>query len=228
LPEELRNIEEVLHKLGICFKTVEENCCGYPLYLAGYLKETRELAAETSKALKPFKLVVTACPACLRSFREVYQGQLKMELPSVLHLTQFLTEKGALNNTKFKQVDMKVMYHDPCELGRELGIYEEPRKVLNRVPGLRIFEQRFTRESSACCGGGGLLPAFSPSIASMAAARKLTQEDKVPVDLDAVVTTCPQCVLNMRRGLQMWVEDEALNKIQVLDLAQLLNQALGD
>ena len=228
LPEELKNTEEVLQRLGIRFKTIEEKCCGYPLYLAGYLKETRELAAEVSNVLKSFKLVVTACPACLRSFKEVYQGQLNMELPLVLHLTQFLAEKGALDNAKFKVVNMKVMYHDPCELGRELGVYEEPRKLLNLVPGLKIFEQRFTRESSACCGGGGLLPAFSPSIASMEAARKLTQEDKVPADLDAVVTTCPQCVLNMRRGLQMWVEDEALKKIRVLDLTQLLSQALGD
>ena len=228
LPEELRSIENVLRKLGINFKTLEEKCCGYPLFLAGYLREADDLAVENAKMLKPFELVVTSCPACLRSFKEIYQDRLHLVLPHVLHFSQFLADKGIITNNQLKAVDMKVMYHDPCELGRELGIYEEPRKLLSLVPGLRLFEQRFTREASACCGGGGLLPAFSPSLATMAAARKLTQEDKVPGDLDAVVTTCPQCILNMRKGLNMWVEEDSLKKLQILDLAQILDRALGD
>jgi Fe-S oxidoreductase len=228
LPEELRSIENVLRKLGIRFKIVEEKCCGYPLFLAGYLREADDLAVENAKMLKPFELVVTSCPACLRSFKEIYQDRLHLVLPPVLHLSQFLVDKGVITNNQLKPVDMKVMYHDPCELGRELGIYEEPRKLLSLVPGIRLFEQRFVREASACCGGGGLLPAFSPSLATMAAARKLTQEDKVPEDLDAVVTTCPQCILNMRKGLNMWVEEDSLKDLRILDLAQILDKALGD
>ena len=228
LLEEMRSIENVLHKLGIRFKTMEEKCCGYPLFLAGYLREADDLAVENANMLKLFELVVTSCPACLRSFKEIYQDRLHLVLPPVLHFSQFLANKGIITSNQLKAVDMKIMYHDPCELGRELGIYEEPRKLLSLVPGLRLFEQRFTREASACCGGGGLLPAFSPSLATMAAARKLTQEDKVPGDLDAVVTTCPQCILNMRKGLNMWVEEDSLKKLQILDLAQILDRALGD
>jgi Fe-S oxidoreductase len=228
LPEELKSIENVLRKLGIRFETIEEKCCGYPLFLAGYLREADDLAVENAKMLEPFELVVTSCPACLRSFKEIYQDRLHLVLPHVLHLSQFLVNKGIMTNNQLKPVDMKVMYHDPCELGRELGIYEEPRKLLSLVPGIRLFEQRFTREASACCGGGGLLPAFSPSLATMAAARKLTQEDKVPGDLDAVVTTCPQCISNMRKGLNMWVEEDSLKHLQILDLAQILDKALGD
>ncbi|MFB0543650.1 MAG: (Fe-S)-binding protein [Candidatus Bathyarchaeia archaeon] len=230
LPEELRSIEEVLHKLKIPFKTLEEECCGYPLFLSGYLKGIEELATEVSKAMGSFKLIVTACPACLKAFEEFYRERLHIELPRVLHLTQFLVEKeeeGVLTKDRLKPVNMKVMYHDPCELGRDRNVYEEPRRLLGLVPGLRLFEQRFTREASACCGGGGLLPAFSPTLASMAAARKLTQEDRVPEDLDAVVTTCPQCILNMRRGLEMWVEEESLEGLKVLGLAQILDKALG-
>lgn len=230
LPEELKSIERVLRRVGVAFSTLEEGCCGYPLFLSGYQREARDLAVENIDEIGSFRLIVTACPACLRAFKEVYEEHFGLSLPPVLHLTQFLDEKvkeGVLTRDRLRPVKLKVMYHDPCELGRAMGVYEEPRRLLGLVPGLRLFEQRFTREASACCGGGGLLPAFFPSLASMAAARKLTQEDRVPEDLDAVVTTCPQCILNLRKGLEMWVEEEGLEDLQVLDLAQILDMALG-
>lgn len=228
LGEELESIESVLGKLDVAFETVEEKCCGYPLFLAGYPDDVKSLAEEFVEVVRPFGLVVTACPACLRAFREVYQEQLKIEIPDVLHLTEFLAKKadeGVLKVDRLRAVDMKVMYHDPCELGRALGVYEDPRRLLSLIPGLRVFEQRFTRENSACCGGGGLLPAFFGSLSTMAASRMLTQEDRVPEDLDAVVTTCPQCIVNMRRGVEMWVEGPA-KRVKVVELAQVLDEAL--
>ncbi len=230
LPDELRSIERVLHKLDVAFDTIEEGCCGYPLFLSGYHGELRDLAVERAEEIAGFRLLITACPACLRAFKEVYGKYLGLRLPKVLHITQFLVEKveeGVLTRNRLKPLNLKVMYHDPCELGRGMGIYEEPRRLLSLVPNLRLFEQRFTREASACCGGGGLLPAFFPSLAVMAAARKLTREDQVPEDLDAIVTTCPQCILNMRRGLEMWVEGD-LEDLQVLSLTQILDMSLGD
>ncbi len=231
LPDELGSIEKVLKKLDISFSSIEEECCGYPLLLTGHLKEMEEQAIETANLISPFKLVITACPACLRSFKEIFQERLQLDIPRVLHLTQFLSEKadeGVLEQERFKPVDMFVMYHDPCEMGRVMGVSEDPRRLLELVPSLKLFEQRFTKEASACCGGGGLLPTFSPTLASMAAARKMTQEDRIPEDIDAIVTTCPQCILNMRRGLDLWIEDEFLKDVQVLDLTEIMNMALRD
>ena len=231
LPDELAKIEKVLNKLEIPFSSIEETCCGYPLLLAGHLKKMEEQVLETAKLISPFNLIVTACPACLRSFKEIYQERLHLKLPRILHLVQFLSEKideGVLTTEKLKPIDMRVMYHDPCELGRVMNVSEDPRKILELIPNLHLYEQRFTKEASACCGGGGLLPTFSPTLASMAAARKLTQEDVLPEDIDAIVTTCPQCILNMRRGLDLWTEDEFLEDVQVLDLAEIIDMAIGE
>lgn len=231
LPDELDNIENILKKLEIPFNSIEEECCGYPLLLAGYLEEMEELAMEIAKIISPYKTIITACPACLRSFKEIFQERLHLEIPRVLHLVQFLLKKvdeGILIKERLKPVDIKVMYHDPCEMGRMMGVTEEPRKLLEQVPSLKLFEQRFTRDSAACCGGGGLLPTFYPTLASMAAVRKLTEEDKIPEDLNAVVTTCPQCILNIRKGLEMWAEDDFLEDVQVMDLTTIMNMALGD
>jgi Fe-S oxidoreductase len=231
LPDELAKIEKVLNKLEIPFSSIEEECCGYPLLLTGHLKKMEEQVLETAKLISPFNLIVTACPACLRSFKEIYQERLHLRLPRILHLVQFLSEKideGVLTTEKLKPIDMRVMYHDPCELGRVMNVSEDPRKILELIPNLHLYEQRFTKEASACCGGGGLLPTFSPTLASMAAARKLTQEDELPEDIDAIVTTCPQCILNMRRGLDLWSEDEFLEDVQVLDLAEIIDMAIGE
>lgn len=227
LIEELEKIQMLLERLGCPFQIIEENCCGYPLFLMGCQGEMKRLAVENAEKLKRFDLIVVPCPACLRAFKEIYEERMGLRLPRVLHLTQFLVEVLRERPIEFREVKMKVMYHDPCELGRRMGIYDEPRALLKLIPGLEIFEQRFTRERSACCGGGGLLTAVAPSIASMAAARKLVEEDRISGELDAIVTACPQCILNMRRGLELWVEDENLRGIKVLDIAQILDMALG-
>jgi Fe-S oxidoreductase len=115
------------------------------------------------------------------------------------------------------------MYHDPCELGRHEGIYEAPRRLLKLIPGLKFFEPRFTREEAACCGGGGLLSAFSPTFASLVSVRKLTLEDKVPDNVDSVVTECPQCIVNMRKALELWIDDKEYG---ITSLAQLMNDSI--
>lgn len=231
LPNENQEIQSLLAKLDIDFEVMEEECCGLPLFAGGYRTESKKVAEGLASGIGGFERVVTACPACFRMFKSIYPDELGVKPPEILHITQLLNEKadeGVLAPSRFRPVEMTVMYHDPCELGRHEGIYNEPRRLLGLVPGLRLFEPRFTREEAACCGGGGLLPALSPSLASMIGARKLTLEDQIPGDVDALITACPQCIVNIRRGLDLWVEDEGLMDLRVLDLAQLLNDALGD
>jgi len=229
LPDEEQCIQSLLTKLGIEFEIMEEACCGLPLYAGGYRHESKKMAEDLESMVGKFRRIVTACPACFRMFKSIYPDELGVKPPEVLHLTQFLNEKadeGVLTASRFRTLEMTVMYHDPCELGRHEGIYDEPRRLLGLLPGLGFFEPRFTREEAACCGGGGLLPALSPSLASMVGARKLAFEDRVPEEVDAVVTACPQCTLNMRKGLELWAEDGGITDLRILGLAQLLNDAI--
>jgi len=228
LPQELSCFLRLLEKLDVNFSLLEEEgCCGFPLILSGCWSEARSRAGEVVDRLKGYSTVVAPCPACFRMFREFYP-KLGFKPPEVLHSTQFLhalLQNGVLSTDRLKQVRMKVMYHDPCELGRHSGVYEEPRELLSAVPGVTFYEPRFTRERAACCGGGGLLPLYFPTLSVMVASRKLLKEDEIPSDLDAIVTSCPQCILNLRRGVE-WIGNEKPLNVKVLSVSQLLERAL--
>jgi len=222
-------IMALLPRLRVNFRLLEkEDCCGLPLIFAGYLDEASEQARKNLDKIGEVEQVVTPCPACYRAFNHFYPSLLHLDIPfRVVHLTQFLSsllDKGVLRSSGLKPLKVKVMYHDPCELGRHSKIYEEPRRILKAIPGLNLYEPRFTRERAACCGGGGLLYAYFPTLSSLVAARKLLDEDRVPRDLEAVVTACPQCIINLR---QAWFEGEAPS-VKIWDIAQVLNMALRE
>jgi Fe-S oxidoreductase len=221
-------IIKLLTRLNINFRTLDkEDCCGYPLILVGYTDEATKFAENCVKKLKDTNSVITSCPACYRSFKDFYPNLLKRRLPfDVKHSTQYywsLIDKGVLKSSKLKPIKMKVMYHEPCELGRHSNIYDEPRNILNVIPGLEVYYPRFNYNLSACCGGGGLVSAYFPTLSSLAAARKLLEEDRIPKDLQGIVTECPQCISNLQ---QAWIEDQTMN-IEFFNFAKLLNRALG-
>ena len=172
-------------------------------------------------------MIVTPCPACYRMFTQIFPEELGKKLkPNVLHTSQFflkLIKEGRL--VPKNKVGMKIMYHDPCELGRHSGIYDEPRELISSIPGLEIFRPRFEREKSVCCGGGGLLPAFFASLSAKIAARKIEEEDRVPEDLDAIVAGCPQCISNIRMGLP-YLKNKDLRNLKVINLAQLIEMSI--
>lgn len=226
LKEELKTLEKVFNSLKIKYTTLEEECCGYPLHLMGSLDGLTEIADRNSKRLQDYSLIVTPCPACLRCFTEVYTT-IGVETSPIIHITSLLAEraeKGEIYPGKLRRLNLKAMYHDPCELGRGMNIYDQPRTLIEMIPGVTLQETRFSKEISTCCGGGGLLPALTPSIASLIAARKLLEEDRIPEDLDVIVTACPQCLINLRRGIHTWSDRE----VRVLDITQLIKETLRD
>jgi heterodisulfide reductase subunit D len=173
--------------------------------------------------------VVATCPACYRAFNEFYPTLLGSKLPfRVMHITQYyceLIDSGVLKPSILKPLKMRVMYHDSCELGRHSKIFEEPRRLFKLIPGLTLYEPRFARESSICCGGGGLVSAYFPTLSVMVASRKILEEDRIPNDVDAIIAECPQCVNNLQRA---WNKDGTPLGIKVYNLAKILNMSLGD
>ena len=226
LKREFQSVLKVLEALDVEFEVVgEEMCCGFPVFIAGYTEDARRIGAEVLEALDGCRTVVTACPACMRGFRETYPSVGLKPRFETLHVTEFLDRVLSERSYEFKPLEASVMYHDPCELGRHMGVYEEPRRVLKRIPGLKLVESRFNREKSVCCGGGGLLPMFAPFLSPQVAVRKLLQEDEVKGRVDVVVTACPQCVSNLRSGVEEWDGDE-LRGLRVMDFCQLLEEVL--
>ena len=136
--------------------SVDESCCGFPLYLMGsnaFEDHARHLMDAIQKT--GASELVTPCAGCYKTFQKIYPqiGDLGMEIShSVLYLNR-LAEEGKISFEK--RIEKKVTYHDPCDLGRALKIFEEPRDLLKRIPGLQLVEMSRNRLRARCCGGGG-------------------------------------------------------------------------
>lgn len=230
VPETASKIKHVLEKVGINVVTVDDGiCCGYPLILAGFSEKLSEMASRVVKRIENAKcdLMIVHCPGCLRVFKHVYP-QLGFKLPNVLHTTQVLVQLLNANVLKLnKKVELKITYHDPCDLGRHLGIYEEPRKILSSIPGIVLIElsEVLAKEYSKCCGGGGLVRMLIPPLSSQIAVDRLI-EDIAELEVQAVVTACPTCLKTLKDASIVAETLYGFN-IKVLDIVDLIYNAVG-
>jgi Fe-S oxidoreductase len=141
--------------------------------------------------------IITNCPAC---FKILSGYGLKVE-----HISQTIWEK--IGKIKTKQ-DGKITYHDPCHLGRQSGIYDEPRDILKNI-GFKVIELRNNKESSICCGAGGGLKTNCPETSNQISSNLLSQ-----VKTKRLVTPCPMCYAQFR--------ENAPKRLNVLEFSEVL------
>jgi len=202
----------------------EEGCCGSVLLRTGQRDPVVDnyAKANVEKILaRGVETLVTSCAGCFRTFYKDYP-EIIGDLPfKVLHSSQYI--KGLIENgdIKFREgLPLKVTYHDPCHLGRHVGVYDDPRNVIKAIPGVKLVEMPACREEARCCGaGGGLRSAFRELSIAIAANRLRT--DALPTGAEALVTPCPFCILNFEDAV-----DAAGTKIDILDLTELVCKAL--
>ena len=214
---------EVLRTAGVSFGILgdREACCGEAIRRAGAEEVFQEVAAANVTAFADAgvrKAVVTS-PHCFRTFDREYP-ELGADFETV-HQSQLfarLIERGSLNPSK--ELGKKVVYHDPCALGRGSGIYDEPRQVLRSIPGLELVEiPNYSREYSLCCGGGGGGVWLERPKGERLSDIRLGQA--VATGAEVLAVACPYC-------LQMF-EDSAKTMdldIEVKDIAELLAESL--
>ncbi|MBI4790407.1 MAG: (Fe-S)-binding protein [Chloroflexi bacterium] len=210
----------LLSKLGLNFAMLAEDaCCGYPLYDIGQMQAMRENALRTAAQLKEFQpaTILTTCAGCYRALKVVYPKQLGIDPGTqVKHIHEFLPD---VLPTRLATLARKVTFHDPCVMGRHMGIYDEPRALIASVPGVELVEMYSNREHALCCGaGGGVLSTFD-EIAGQVAVERLRQA--AAAGAEQLVTSCPTCVVNLKRA----VRKAGLN-LQVSDMVELLNEAV--
>ncbi len=194
--------------IPISFLTGEQGevCCGSPLIRAGFTETAKSLAEQNVSVITQMgaKTVITTCPGCARALRQDYP-ELGVSLPKkvkILHITEFLRihqQKLApllttLRNSKAKAIPQKIIYHDPCHLGRELGVYNQPRQLLQLLPGIDLVEFPHNKEFADCCGGGGALPKTFPNLAEEITNKRLV--DAANLTADHLVSACPNCKLH--------------------------------
>ena len=156
--EVAQTIAQLLKKAGVSFAIMgpNETCTGDPARRLGEEALYQELAMTNAENLNAFKVkkVVANCPHCFNTLKNEYPD-FGAEVEVVSH-TEFLNDlikEGKLSPTH--AIEEEITYHDPCYLGRHNRIFDEPREVLEAIPGLTIKELDRTRENSFCCGAGG-------------------------------------------------------------------------
>ncbi|MFW9907288.1 MAG: (Fe-S)-binding protein [Candidatus Thorarchaeota archaeon] len=200
-----------------------EPCCGSVMMRIGKLDEARANAEQVATAIASTgaKRVVVTCAGCLKTLRNDYPEKFGIVLPEVLHIIEYANQLIGSEDLRIipLQEDITVTYHDPCHMGRELEIYEEPRNLLRAIPGITLIEMNPNRNAAICCGAGGGLRSFDPALSKKIAADRILSAEETHAE--AIVTTCPFCEHNLQSGAELLG-----SKMQVLDVVDLLMKAI--
>lgn len=178
-------------------------CCGRPLMLSGETDAARKMMEYNSDLFRKHGIttLVTSCPICLRVFKENYD----LEGIEIVHHTEYIDRLIASGRLHVEGGNESYTYHDPCELGRGLGIYDEPRRVLAAVG--RIIEPQHSRRDALCCGSS-LANTVIDDGQQLRIAQRMTRELEA-TGCDVVVTACPLCNKAVNRASSRPAEDVA-------------------
>ena len=176
-------------------------CCGRPLKLAGETDSARKMMRYNTELFRKHGIttLVTSCPICLKVFREDYH----LEGIEVLHHSEYMLRLIRAGRIRLEHGTTRFTYHDPCELGRGSGIYDEPRAVIEAIG--ELLEPSSTRENALCCGSSVANTAISDS-QQVRIARSVAAELE-QTGADVIVTACPLCKKAIGRGTRREIRD---------------------
>jgi Fe-S oxidoreductase len=204
----MESTKAILDEIGMKYSIPQGMvCCGSILIRSGYKDHplTRELM-EKNKKIFGDKTIVVSCAGCYTTFKHDYDGV------NVKHLAEFIKDK--LKKISLKEVKSKVIYHDPCHLGRGSGLYEEPRDIIKMIPGTELLEFSNNRERAICCGSGGGVKSSIPDIANKLARGR--SDDAEEAGAEIILSACPFCELNIGQN----------SKLETIDISEYLLRSL--
>jgi Fe-S oxidoreductase len=192
---------------------------GQVLLEFGLMEQARAQAERVLAAIRESnaQTVIFSAAGAYHMVAKEYSHMLGLAIPGLRlqHITEFVLEQISARQLELKPLHARVTYHDPCRLGRGMNVYDAPRQILARIPGLTLVEPHWTRDKAVCCGSGGGLPFTNPEIAADAAQQaghvlRLTKPD-------IVVTGCARCKSSLA---------PTLRGIKVMEFSELLEQVL--
>jgi len=204
-------IEPVVHD--------DERCCGHDLLWNGDKENFARLAERNVKLIKGLgcKRVVFHCPEGYLTFKKYYPevlGDLGLEIVHFYELLAAQVKSGAVS---FDSSDGVLTYHDPCRLGRQAGITEAPRDLIQAIPGIEFKEMQHNRENGICCGTSAWMACSSCS----KAIQKNRLAEAVATGADTLVTACPKCRLHLSCALR----DTEID-LKIRDINEMLAQTI--
>ena len=233
-----RSMVKLFQIAGVDFALMGEDewCCGFPLLGAGFKEETMQFAQHNIESVnkRGAKYLVSSCPTCYHVWKHFYPEIARAHMDSftypvpvlsdklnfnVLHEVQFLYKLAKEGKFKLNPINKKITYHDPCDLGRSSGIYDEPRELIKLIPGVEFIELSHVRENSKCCGGGGNVEAVSTELSSNIA--KIRAQEIIDSGAEIVISSCQQCVRTIAGALK-----KEKSKIKAMDISELLLESI--
>ena len=213
------NVAKILNQGGVEFGVLgpEESCCGNEIRRMGEAGLFEDLQEANKAAFKKYgvKEIIALSPHCMNALKKEY-GEHGIK---VSHYTEVLAEMIQNGSLSFKTpYNKKVIYHDPCFLGKQNKIYDAPRSILKAIEGLELLEFSGSRENSLCCEGGGGRMFYEAEISYLRNSQKRVEE-AVEKGADVLATSCPFCVMTL--------EDPATEKgLPVKDLSEIVVEVL--
>jgi Fe-S oxidoreductase len=166
------------------------------------------------------KRIVTADPHTYNALKHDYK-----DVPPVEHISQVIAGAVKSGKIKFNAVengDKVYTYHDPCYLGRHNQVYDDPRDVLDAIPGLKRVEMSRSRDRSFCCGGGGLMLFYEPKEEQRMGVKRVQMAAEAGANV--IVTACPFCMVNIEDAIKVAGME---GKMTAIDLAELAEQQVA-
>ncbi|MBQ2919307.1 MAG: (Fe-S)-binding protein [Bacteroidales bacterium] len=205
-----KSMESVLRKAGVNYRMMDKDggiCCGRPMLMAGRKDPAKEMIRKNTNIIKSSgaTTLLLSCPICLKVFKEEYE----LDGIEIIHHTEFMDRLIAEGRLHVESSDVRYAYHDPCELGRGCGVYEQPRRVVAAAG--QLVEGAKSGKESICCGGslGSLSLGFEQrKLMTENAINNLTAENP-----DAIVTACPLCKTTFGR----YADRPVVDIVEVID-----------
>jgi len=246
-----KSTAKILAAADVPFRLLEnEPCCGHFVFITGQLAKAKKIAKANVDIIRKSgaKTVVFSCAECYKTFKVDYPKMLNFPTSElgfeVKHITELADQALKENKLKLKnQIDIKVTYHDPCNLGRMSepwlpwagkrgkwgvyvppktlrrgvhGVYEPPRNLIKAIKGIELAEMVRHHENAFCCGSGGGVPEAFPDFARWTAGERMREAAHAGVE--AVVSACPACKSSFAG---------AASELKVFDITELLSKAIG-
>ncbi|HYA23631.1 MAG TPA: (Fe-S)-binding protein, partial [Terriglobales bacterium] len=217
-----RATSRILHHLGENFGILgsAEKDSGHEVRRFGEEMLFMALRDHNAEAIKKsgVQRIVTSDPHAFNALKHDYKS-----VPPVEHISEVLARGVQAGKIRFKAAkdDCVYTYHDPCYLGRHNKIYDEPRDVLDAIPGLKRVEMKRSRDRSFCCGGGGLMLFYEPKEEERMGVKRVQMAAEAGANV--IVTACPFCMANIEDAIKVAGLE---GKMTAVDLAELVDQQI--
>jgi len=199
----------------------KESCCGNEIRRMGEQTLFKKLAKDNTNLFKKsgIKRIITISPHCFNAFKNEYPD---LNIP-VQHYTQVIAELIETGKLKMsKALNLLATYQDPCFLGKQNLVFDEPRKILTAIPGLEFIEMERSRQRSLCCeGGGGRMWAEGGTEGTRNGEIRI--KEAVALGAKVMATACPFCLLTLEDAVKI---SGSADQIVVKDISELVAEAI--